>query len=56
MYTKDIKVLKPFYKEIQDQDGFPAEFFQTHKEKITTVITQILPESRQRKHISHVIS
>lgn len=50
MYTKDIKVPKPF------QDGFPAEFFRTHKEKITPVIAQILPESRQRKHISHVIS
>lgn len=38
MYTKDIKVIKPCHKEIQDHDVFIGEFFQTLKEKITPVL------------------
>lgn len=51
VYTKDIKVIKYFHKEIQDQDNFTGEFFQTLKEKNNINSIQILLQYRQRWYI-----
>lgn len=38
MYTKNIKVIKCFHKEIQNQGNFTGEFFQTLKKIITSKV------------------
>lgn len=38
MHTEDMKVIKYFHKEIQDQDNFTGEFFQTLEKKITSIV------------------